>query len=191
MSFCRLGYFLHLVYSQRHQKDMSGKSHKSSSFSCVFNTILVSAGIGGIRQRSSKDQARSNRFNIVTGQSSCSSLCRKIDTAHKNIQHYGGLNVSDTTKSIIVTPLRESTRKKYNPSQRNNIAPKITNVLDFLSNLHVQRPAYSVINSAKSALSSSSYDRKQNFLTTFLCHNMERCIQSKTSQTETPTCMGC
>ena len=48
---------------------------------------------------------------------SCSSLSRKIDTAHNKIQHYGGLNVSDTTNSILVASLRESTRKKYNPYQ--------------------------------------------------------------------------
>ena len=43
---------------------------------------------------------------------SCSSLSRKIDTAHNKIQHYGRLNVSETTNSILVASLRESTRKK-------------------------------------------------------------------------------
>ena len=93
---------------------MSGPSHKNSSFSSVVNTALVSAGIGAIKQRSTKDQTKSNKFNIATGQNSCSSLSRKIDTAHNKIQHYGGLNVSDTTNSTLVSSLRESTRKKYN-----------------------------------------------------------------------------
>ena len=95
---------------------------------------------------------------------SCSSLSRKIDTAHNKIQHYGGLNVSDTTNSILVASLRESTRKKYNPYQQkwhiycqeNNInpaTPNMTNVLDFLSNLYDQGLSYSAIYSAKSALS--------------------------------------
>ena len=93
---------------------------------------------------------------------SCSSLSRKIDTAHNKIQHYGGLNVN--TNSILVASLRESTRKKYNPYQQkwhiycqeNNInpaTPNMTNVLDFLSNLYDQGLSYSAIYSAKSALS--------------------------------------
>ena len=128
----------------------------------MVNTGLVSAGIGAIRQRSTKDQAKSNKFNITTGQSSCSSMGRKIDTAHNKIQHYGGLNVN--TNSILVASLRESIRKKYNPYQQkwhiycqeNNInlaTPNITNVLDFLSNLYDQGLSYSAIYSTKSALS--------------------------------------
>ena len=142
---------------------MSGPSHRNSSFSSMVNTALASAGIGAIRQCSTKDQAKSNKFNIATGQSSCSSLSRKIDTAHNKIQHYGGLNVSDTTNSILVASLRESTRKKYNPYQQkwhtycqeNYINPathNITNVLYFLSNLYDQGLSYGATNSAKSAL---------------------------------------
>ena len=143
---------------------MLGPSHRNSSFSSVVNTALVSAGIGAIKQRSTKDQAKSNKFNIAKWQNSCSSLSRKIDTAQYKIQHYGGLNVSDTTNSILVASLRESTRKKYNPYQQkwhtycqenniNPVTPNITNVLDFLSNLYDQGLSYSAINSAKSALS--------------------------------------
>ena len=80
---------------------MSGPSHSNSSFSSMVNTPLVSAGIGVIRQSSTKGQARSNKFDIATGQSSCSSLSRKIDIAHNKIEHYGGSNVSDTTNSIL------------------------------------------------------------------------------------------
>ena len=47
---------------------MSGPSHRNSSFSSVVNTALVSTGIGAIKQRSTKDQAKSNKFNIATGQ---------------------------------------------------------------------------------------------------------------------------
>ena len=142
---------------------MSGPSHRNSSFSSVINAALVFTGIAAITQRSIKDQNKSNKSNIATGQSSCSSLSRKIDTAHNKIQHYGGLNVSDTTNSILVASLRESTRKKYNPYQQkwhiycqeNNINPVTPNitVLDFLSNLYDQGLSYSAINSAKSALS--------------------------------------
>ena len=142
---------------------MSGPSHRNSSFSSMVNTALASAGIGAIRQCSTKDQAKSNKFNIATRQSSCSSLSRKIDTAHNKIQHYGGLNVSDTTNSILVASLRESTRKKYNPYQQkwhtycqenyiNPATPNITNVLYFLSNLYDQGLSYGATNSAKSAL---------------------------------------
>ena len=74
------------------------------------------------------------------------------------------VDVSDTTNSILVASLRESTRKKYNPYQQkwhtycqenniNPVTPNITNVLDFLSNLYDQGLSYSAINSAKSALS--------------------------------------
>ena len=130
----------------------------------MVNTALVSTGIGVIKQCSTKDQAKYNKFNIATGQNSCSSLSRKTDALHNKIQHYGGLNVSDTTNSILVASLRESTRKKYNPYQQkwhtycqenniNPVTPNITNVLDFLSNLYDQGLSYSAINSAKSALS--------------------------------------
>ena len=91
---------------------MSGPSHRNSSLSSVLNRDLVSAGIGAIRRSFIKDQVKSNKFDIATGQSSCSSLSRKIDTAHNKIQHYGRLNVSETTNSILVASLRESTRKK-------------------------------------------------------------------------------
>ena len=97
---------------------MSRPSHRNSSFSSLINTALVSAGIGAIRQCSTKDQAEPNKYNIATGQSSRSSLGRKIDTAHNKIQYYGGLNVSDTINSIFVVSLRESKRKKYNPYQQ-------------------------------------------------------------------------
>ena len=80
----------------------------------MVNTALVSAGIGVIKQRPTKDQAKYNKFNIATGHNSCSFLSRIIDTAHNKIQHYGGLNVSDTTNSILVASLRELTREKYN-----------------------------------------------------------------------------
>ena len=91
---------------------MSVPSHRNSSFSSV---ALVSTGIGAIRQSSIKDQAKSNKSDIVTGQSNYLSFSRKIDTAHNKIQLYGELNVSGTTNSILVTSLRESKRKKYNP----------------------------------------------------------------------------
>ena len=81
---------------------MPGPSHRNSSFSSVVNPALVSAGIGAIKQRSTKDQAKSNKFNITTGQNSCSPLSRNIDTAHNKIQHYGGVNVSETTNSKLV-----------------------------------------------------------------------------------------
>ena len=97
---------------------MLGPSHRNSSFSSVVNTALVSAGIGVIKQCSTKGQAKYNKFNIATGQNRCPSLSRKIDTAHNKIQHYGGLNVSDTINSIFVASLRESKRKKYNPYQQ-------------------------------------------------------------------------
>ena len=130
----------------------------------MVNTALVSAGIGVIKQCSTKGQAKYNKFNIATGQNRCPSLSRKIDTAHNKIQHYGGLNVGDTTNSILAAPLRELTRKKYNPHQHkwhtycqenkiNAVTPNITNVLDFLSNLYDQGLSYGAINSAKSALS--------------------------------------
>ena len=60
----------------------------------MVNIALESAGTGAVRQSPTKDQARSNKFDIATGQSSCSSLGRKTDTAHNKIQHYGRLNVS-------------------------------------------------------------------------------------------------
>ena len=66
----------------------------------MVNIALLSAGIGAIRQRPTKDQAKSNKFNIATEQCSCSSLSRKIGNAHNKIQHYGGLNVSETTSWI-------------------------------------------------------------------------------------------
>ena len=121
---------------------MSGPSHRNSSFNRMVNTALVSAGTEVVRQSPPKDQARYNKFNISTGQSSCSSLCRKIDTAPNKIQHYGGLKASDTTSSILVASLRESARKKYNPYQQkrhiycqenkiNPATPSITNALDF------------------------------------------------------------
>ena len=143
---------------------MLGPSHRNSTFSSVVTTALVSAGIWAIRWSSSKNQAKSNKFNIAVGQSSCSSLCRKIDTAHNKIQHYGGLNVSDTTNSILVASLRESARTKHNPYQQNwriycqenniNLAThNITNVLDLVSNLYDLGLSYSAINSAKSTLS--------------------------------------
>ena len=59
-----------------------------------------------------KDQAKSNKSDIATRQSSCSSFSRK--TAHKKIQPHGRLNVGDTTNSIHVALLRESRREKYN-----------------------------------------------------------------------------
>ena len=138
---------------------MSGRSHRNSSFSSIVNTALVSAGTRAVRQIPTKDQARSNKFDIATGQSSCSSLSRKTDTAHNKIQHYGGLNISDTTNSILVASLQESKRKKYNPYQQkwhiycqenkiNPVTPNITNVLDFLSNSYDQGLSYSAINSA-------------------------------------------
>ena len=74
----------------------------------MFNTALVSTGIGAIRRSSIKDQAKSYKFNIAKEQSSCSSFSRKIDTAHNKIQPYGGLNVSGTTNSILVASSRES-----------------------------------------------------------------------------------
>ena len=128
----------------------------------MVNTALVSSGIGVIKQCPTKDQAKYNKLNTATGHNSCSSLSRKIDTAHNKIQHYGGLNVSDIT--ILVASLKESTRKKYNPYQQkwhtycqenniNPVTPNITNVLDFLSNLYDQGLSYSAINSAKSAVS--------------------------------------
>ena len=136
---------------------MLGPSHRNSSFSSMVKTVLVSPGIGAIKQCSTKDQAKSNKY-------SCSSLSRKIDTVHNKIQLYGGLNLSDTTNSILVSSLRESTRKKHNPYQQkwhiycqenniNPVTPNITNVLDFLSNLYDQGISYSAINSAKRALS--------------------------------------
>ena len=142
---------------------MSGPSYRNLNFSSMVNTALVSTGTGSIRQSPTKDQARSIKFDIATGQSSCSSLSRKTDTAHNKIQHFGGLNVSDTTNSILVTSLRESTRKKYNQYQQkwhiycqenkiNPVTPNITNVVDFLRNLYDQDLSYSAINSAKSAL---------------------------------------
>ena len=70
----------------------------------MFNTAFVSAGIGVIKQSSTKDQAKPYKFDIATGQSSCSSLSRKTDTAHNKIHYNGGL---------FVASLRESTRKKY------------------------------------------------------------------------------
>ena len=84
----------------------------------------------------------SSQFNVATGQNSCSSPSRKTDAAHNKIQHYGGLNVSDITNSILVASIRQSTRKKCNPFQEklhaycqgNNISPvtpNITNFLDF------------------------------------------------------------
>ena len=75
----------------------------------MFNAALVSTGIGGIRRSPIKDQAKSYKFNIAKEQSSCSSLSRKIDTAHNKIQPYGGLNVTGTTNCILVTSSREST----------------------------------------------------------------------------------
>ena len=124
---------------------MLGPSHRNSSFSSMVHTALVSAGTEAVREGPTKDQARSNKFDIATGQSSCSSLSKKADTVHNKIQRYGGLNVSDTTNSILVASLRESTRKKYNPYQQkwhvycqenniNPVTPNIKNVLDFLSN---------------------------------------------------------
>ena len=87
---------------------MSGPSHRNSSLSSVLNRDFVSAGVGAIKRSFTK----SNKFDIATGQSSCSSLSRKIDTAHNKIQHYGRLNASETTNSILVASLRESGRKK-------------------------------------------------------------------------------
>ena len=121
---------------------MSGPSHRNSSFSSSVNTALDSTGIGAIRQHSTKDHAKSGKFNIATRQNKCSSISIKIDTAHNKTQHYGGLNVNDTTNSILAASLRESKRKKYNPYQQkwytycqknniNPITPNITNILDF------------------------------------------------------------
>ena len=83
---------------------MLGPSHRNPSSFSMVNTALVSTGTGAIRQSPTKDQARSNKFDIAKGQSSRSSLSRKTDTTttHNKIQHYGGLNVSDTTNSILV-----------------------------------------------------------------------------------------
>ena len=117
-----------------HQEDLSGRSHGNSCLSRVVNTALISAGIGAIRQRSTKDQAKSNKFNIATGQRSCSSLSRKIDIARHKSQHYGRLNVSDVTNSMLVaSPLRESARnpyqqKQYIYCQGNNINPACTTI---------------------------------------------------------------
>ena len=83
----------------------------------MVNTALVSADFGAITQSSTKDQAKSKKFDIATGKSSCSSLSRKIDTENNEVQHYGGLNASNKTNSIFVASLRESTRKKYNQYQ--------------------------------------------------------------------------
>ena len=140
---------------------MSGPSHRNSIFFSVVNTALVSAGIGAIRQRFTKDQAKSNKLNIATGQSGCS---RRIDTTNSKIQNYGGLNVSDTTNSILVASLRESARKKHNPYQQkwhmycqenkiNPVTHNITNILDLVSNLYELGLSYTAINSAKSTLS--------------------------------------
>ena len=117
-----------------HQEDLSGRSHGNSCSSSVFNTAVISAGIGAIRQRSTKDQAKSNKFNIATGQRSCSSLSRKIDIARHKSQHYGRLNVSDVTNSMLVaSPLRESARNPYQQKQHiycqgNNINPACTTI---------------------------------------------------------------
>ena len=46
---------------------MLGPSHRNSSFSSVVNTALVSTGIGAIRQGFTKDQVKSDKFNIATG----------------------------------------------------------------------------------------------------------------------------
>ena len=118
---------------------MSGPNHRNSSFSSVVNTASVSGNIEAIRRSSTKDQAKSNKFDIATGQSRCSSLSRKIDTTHNKIQHYGGLSVSDRTNCIFVASLRESIRKKYNPYQQkwdiycqeNNINPVTPNSTKF------------------------------------------------------------
>ena len=107
---------------------MSRPSHRDSSFSNKINTALVFAGIGAIRKGSTKDQAKSNKFDIATGQSRYSSISRKIYTAQNKIQQY------DTTNSILVASPRESTRKKYNPYQQkwhiycheNNINPPMS-----------------------------------------------------------------
>ena len=126
-------------------------SPRNSSFSSKFNTALVFTGTGAIRQSSTKDQAKSNKFDIATGKSSYSSLNRKIDTAHNKIQQY------DTINSILVASPRESTRKKYNTYQQkwhiychenniNPVTPNITNVIDFSSNLYDQGLSYSAIN---------------------------------------------
>ena len=93
---------------------MSPPSYRNCIFSSVVNRAFVSADIGAIRLSSTKNLAKSNKFDISTGQSSCSSLSRKIDSAHNKVQHYGGLNVSATTNSILAASLRESTREKYN-----------------------------------------------------------------------------
>ena len=117
-----------------HQEDLSGRSHGNSCSSSVFNTAVISAGIGAIRQRSTKDQAKSNKFNIATGQRSSSSLSRKIDIARHKSQHYGRLNVSDVTNSMLVaSPLRESARNPYQQKrhiycQGNNINPACTTI---------------------------------------------------------------
>ena len=141
--------FPSFILLTKNQEDMPGPRHRNSSFSSLINTALVSTGIGVIRPSSTKAQAKPNKFDITTGQSSCSSLSKKIDTAHNKIQYYGRSDVSDTTNSLLVASLTESSRKICNPyqqkrhiySQENNInpvTPNITNVLDFLSNLYDQ-----------------------------------------------------
>ena len=89
-------------------------TYRNCSFSSVVKRAFVSADIGAIRLSFTKNLAKSNKFDIATWQSSCSSLSRKSDSAHNKVQHYGGLNVSDTTNSILVASLRELTREKYN-----------------------------------------------------------------------------
>ena len=142
---------------------MPGSCYWNSRFSSMVNTALVSIGTGATRRSSTKDQAICNKFDIATGQVICLFFSRNIDTAHNKIQHYSGLNVNDTTNSVLVASLRESTRKKYNSYQQkcyiycqeiniNPVTPNITNVLDFLSNLSDQGLTYIAINSAKSAL---------------------------------------
>ena len=53
---------------------------------------MLSAGI--------KDQAKSNKFNIATGQSSCSFHSRKVDTALNTTLLYEGLNANDTANYL-------------------------------------------------------------------------------------------
>ena len=133
---------------------------------------------------------RSNLTNLILLQDKAvvHSLAKKIDTVHNEIQHYGGLNVSDTTNSILVASLRETKRKKYNPYQQkwhiycqekniNPATPNITNVVDFLSNLYDQSLSYSAINSAKSAFSHIILIPPYTKLSDHpLSHNMGRCI---------------
>ena len=57
---------------------MSGPSHRNSSFSSVVNTALVSTGIGAIKQRSTKDQAKSNKDVLPQDKTAVHLLAEKL-----------------------------------------------------------------------------------------------------------------